>query len=284
MVRSFSFWADRLQDRTSLIDGPMTTWSGQDIDTRFIRETGVAARIAALVEPVLIDLGYRLVRVQISGRDGQTVQIMAERPDGTMTAGDCEVVSKQVSPVIDVEDPIDGAFYLEISSPGIDRPLVRPSDFDTWAGHETKIELKQPVSGRKRFKGLIEGYTEGEVRVVVDLVDPETKKGGREVVGFPIDLISEARLVLTDELIRESLTRAKKAHAARGGAADEAMDGIEMDDADVEPIAAADDGADDADAMTAGGAKAARSTKPKEFNARGSYAKTVKRKPHVKKH
>lgn len=272
MVRSFSFWADRVRDLFGLIDEPMTTWSGQDIDVRFIRETGVAARIAALVEPVLVDLGYRLVRVQLSGRDGQTVQIMAERPDGTMTAGDCEIVSKQVSPVIDVEDPIEGAFHLEISSPGIDRPLVRPSDFDTWAGHEAKIELKQPVSGRKRFKGLIEGFTEGEVRVVVDLVDPETQKASREVIGFPIDLVGDARLVLTDELIRESLSRAKKAHAARGatGPEDEAADGAEMDDTDLEPI-------DEA-------AKAASPPKPKEFNARGNYAKTVKRKPHVKKH
>lgn len=250
----------------------MTTCGGQDIDTRFIRETGVAARIAALVEPVLIDLGYRLVRVQISGRDGQTVQIMAERPDGTMTAGDCEIVSKQVSPIIDVEDPIEGAFLLEISSPGIDRPLVRPSDFDTWAGHEAKIELKQPVSGRKRFKGLIEGFTDGEVRVVVDIVNPETQKSSREVVGFPISLVGDARLVLTDELIRDSLTRAKKAHAKRGtaGADETAMDGAEMDDGDVEEIAET--------------AKPARPAKPKEFNARGNYAKTVKRKPPVQKH
>lgn len=250
----------------------MTTWSGQDIDARFIRETGVAARIAALVEPVLLDLGYRLVRVQLSGRDGQTVQIMAERPDGTMTAGDCEIVSKQVSPIIDVEDPIDGAYHLEISSPGIDRPLVRPSDFDTWAGHEAKIELKQAVSGRKRFKGLIEGFTDGEVRVVVDLVDPETQKNAREVVGFPIDLVGDARLVLTDELIRESLSRAKKAHAARGaaGAGETAMDGAEMDEGDVEQVT---------DAV-----KAARPPKPREFNARGNYAKTVKRKPPVQKH
>ncbi len=250
-----------------LIDEPMTTWSGQDIDVRFIRETGVAARIAALVEPVLIDLGYRLVRVQLSGRDGQTVQIMAERPDGTMTAGDCEIVSKQVSPIIDVEDPIEGAFHLEISSPGIDRPLVRPSDFDTWAGHEAKIELKQPVSGRRRFKGLIEGFTEGEVRVVVDLVDPETQKPSREVIGFPIDLVGDARLMLTDELIRESLSRAKK---ARSAGAEEAADGAEMDDTDLEPIAE--------------GETPVRAEKSKEFNARGNYAKTVKRKPHVKKH
>jgi ribosome maturation factor RimP len=232
------------------------------IDARFFRETGLAARIAALVEPVLVDLGYRLVRVQLSGRDGQTLQIMAERPDGTMTAGDCETVSRQVSAVLDVEDPIEGAFHLEVSSPGIDRPLVRASDFDTWAGHEAKVELKQPVSGRKRFKGLVEGFTEGEVRMVVDLVDPETKASRREVLGFPLDLVEDARLVLTDDLVRESLRRAKQARSAAGrtDTIDAPMDGAEFDGAALEPLA-----------------EERPRPQDKPFNARGTYAKTTKR-------
>ena len=218
----------------------MSTESGQfDMGARFLRETGVAERIAGAVEPVLVDLGYRLVRIAISGRLGQTVQIMAERPDGTMSAGDCERVSHAVSPVIDVLDPIESAFNLEVSSPGIDRLLVRPSDFDDWAGHDAKIELKEMVSGRKRYKGTLEGIADGEVRMLTEVQPPGVAKPVQEVVGFPLDLIVEARLIMTDELIRASLTRAKKSREARGDTnVDGAMDGAEMPDEleDVTPL------------------------------------------------
>nr|PZN87922.1 MAG: ribosome maturation factor RimP [Pseudomonadota bacterium] len=179
---------------------------------RFIRETGVAAEIAALVEPVLEDLGFRLVRVKVHGRDGQTVQIMAERPSGTITIEDCEAISRELSPLLDVHDPLPGSYRLEISSPGIDRPLVRPSDFKDWAGYEAKIELKELVSGRKRFRGVLEGYEDGEVRMICTL-----DQRGTQVLGFPVDLIAEAKLVLTDELIREALRRAKKTSKGNGG-------------------------------------------------------------------
>src|SRR5690606_24581706 len=112
------------------------------LDDRFIQETGLASDVARLVEPVLDSLGFRLVRIEISGRDGKTVQIMAERPDGSMTIDDCEAVSKAVSPVLDVADVVADSYRLEVSSPGIDRPLVRPSDFVDWAGSEAKIELQ----------------------------------------------------------------------------------------------------------------------------------------------
>lgn len=175
----------------------------QDEDRRLITETGVAARVAAVVEPVLEDLGYRLVRVKVTGTNGCTVQIMAERPDGTMTVDDCEAVSRAVSPALDVDDPVNRAYYLEVSSPGIDRPLVRAGDFDRWSGHEAKIEMSVPLEGRKRFRGLVRG-SEGELALV------EIPKAG-EVEAFtarlPIRDIAEARLVLTDELIRESLRR-----------------------------------------------------------------------------
>jgi ribosome maturation factor RimP len=190
---------------------------------RFITETGPAAAVAAAVEPVAQDLGYRLVRVQITGRDGQTLQIMAERPDGTMSAGDCEKLSNAVSPVIDVLDPIAGAYHLEVSSPGIDRPLVRPSDFVDWAGHEAKIELREPVSGRKRFRGSIEGFESGDVLIDIEITPQGGGPATREVVGFPVALIAEARLVMTDDLIRASLNRAKKAYER--GAVDASMDG-----------------------------------------------------------
>ena len=172
---------------------------------RFIHETGLAAGIATLVEPVLNDLGFRLVRVQLTGSDSQTLQIMAERPDGSMSVGDCETVSRQISPVLDAYDPLTNAYRLEISSPGIDRPLVRPTDFEDWSGFEAKIELKQPVNGRKRYRGILDGFENGEVRVECDL-----DQVGKQVLGFPMALIGEAKLVLSDDLIRETLRRAKK--------------------------------------------------------------------------
>ena len=136
-----------------------------DWSQRFVVESGLAAQFAAIIEPSLIDLGFRLVRVMVSGREGKTVQIMAERPDGTITIDDCEAISKQVSPLLDVNEPMAAAYRLEVSSPGIDRPLVRPSDFEDWAGYEAKIELKQAVDGRRRFKGTLEGFDDGEVRI-----------------------------------------------------------------------------------------------------------------------
>ena len=125
-----------------------------DTDDRIIRESGIDARVAAIVQPVLRAMGYRLVRVRLSGQHGLTLQIMAEREDGTMTVEDCEEVSRAVSPAIDVEDPIEKAYHLEVSSPGIDRPLVRKSDFAAWQGHLVKIETDILVADRKR--GLLE--------------------------------------------------------------------------------------------------------------------------------
>src|SRR6185295_3164292 len=130
----------------------------QDIaEPRLIVEQGMAARVAAIAGPVLNGLGYRLVRVRVSGTSGCTVQIMAERPDGTMAIEDCEAASRALSPVFDVEDPIDREYRLEISSPGIDRPLVRRTDFERHAGHEAKIEMTVALDGRKRFRGILLG-------------------------------------------------------------------------------------------------------------------------------
>jgi len=190
--------------------------SGAVSEARFIGETGVAADIAALAEPVLQDLGFRLVRVTVSGRNGTTVQIMAERPDGTITVEDCADISRQLSPLLDAHDLIAGHYALEISSPGIDRLLARASDFDAWAGHEAKIEMKELVAGRRRFRGVLKGLAGSQVRVEVP-----ADQGGPEI-SLPVDLIAEARLLLTDELIRETLRRAKKANAnpAAASAAD----------------------------------------------------------------
>ena len=188
---------------------------------RFIRETGIAAEIASIAEPVLEGLGYRLVRVLISGQDGQTVQIMAERPDGTMTIEDCETVSRDLSPLLDAFDPISGEYRLEVSSPGIDRPLVRASDFEDWAGFEARVELTEAVGGRKRWRGELEGFEAGEVRMVCEIEGPDGK-AGPQVVGFPVALVADAKLMLTDDLIRDALRRDKsnrKANRAAGGRA-----------------------------------------------------------------
>jgi ribosome maturation factor RimP len=184
-------------------------------DERFIRETGAAAAIAELAEPVLESLGFRLVAARILSGQGTIVEIMAERPDGSMTIDDCRTVSLALSPVLDVHDPIAGAYRLQVSSPGIDRPLVRPSDFEQWAGFEAKIELKEMIDGRRRFRGIIEGFEAGEVRIEVDL----GKEHGVKLLGLPLELIGEAKLVLTDELVRESLRRAKQI-----------VEGLEIDD------------------------------------------------------
>jgi ribosome maturation factor RimP len=192
-----------------------TTVSGAASDARFVGETGLAADVAAFAEPVLIDMGFRLVRVAISGRDGTTVQIMAERPDGTITVQECAEISRNLSPVLDAHDPISGHYTLEISSPGIDRPLVRPSDFEDWVGYEAKVELKEAISGRKRFRGVLEGVEDGEVRLEVEL-----DQIGLQVIGLPIGMIGEARLVLTDDLIREALRRSKKEMAAQASGED----------------------------------------------------------------
>jgi len=179
-------------------------------EPRLVAETGLAARVATVIEPSIRAAGFRLVRVKVTGEAGCTVQIMAERPDGSMSVEDCEEVSRLVSPILDVEDPIERAYRLEISSPGIDRPLVRRSDFTRWAGHKTRIELALPLAGRKRFNGTLLGLQGDEVRL--RRLD-EAEADEAEVL-LPLLEIAEARLVCTDELIREALRRGKRAGRA----------------------------------------------------------------------
>ncbi|MGX5735272.1 ribosome maturation factor RimP [Bosea thiooxidans] len=176
-----------------------------DQEQRLVVESGVAARVAAIIEPAIVDLGYRLVRVRVTGQNGCTVQIMAERPDGSMTVEGCEEISQAVSPALDVDDPIQAAYHLEVSSPGIDRPLVRAGDFERWAGHLAKIETSEPVAGRKRFRGILRG-AEGENAL---LSRDDAKAEEERDVAVPMRLIAEARLVLTDALVTESLRRGK---------------------------------------------------------------------------
>jgi ribosome maturation factor RimP len=174
-------------------------------EPRLIAEQGIAARVAAISEPVLAGIGYRLIRVKISGLDGCTVQVMAERSDGTMTVEDCEAVSRALSPVLDVADPIDRPYRLEVSSPGMDRPLVRRSDFARFAGHRIKVEMAVAIDGRRRFRGVLLGVEDGAARLRRDDAAP----GEADEVLLPIEEMAEAKLVLTDSLIAESLRRGK---------------------------------------------------------------------------
>lgn len=187
-----------------------------DRDVRFVKETGAAAAIASLAEPVLESLGFRLVLARILQGQGTIVEIMAERPDGSMTIDDCRTVSLALSPVLDVHDPVAASYRLQISSPGIDRPLVRPSDFDQWAGFEARVELREMIDGRRRFRGVLEGFEDGEIRIEVDL----GKEQGLTTLGLPLALVGDAKLVLTDDLVRESLRRTKQTLAALDSAND----------------------------------------------------------------
>jgi ribosome maturation factor RimP len=195
----------------------MNQASAAEQDERLITESGVAARVAAIVEPAIADLGYRLVRVRVTGQNGCTVQIMAERPDGTMNVEGCEAVSQAVSPALDVDDPVQVAYHLEVSSPGIDRPLVRAGDFERWAGHLAKIETLEPVGGRKRFRGILRGVSGGDALLARD----DAKSDEERDVAIPMRKISDARLVLTDALVTESLRRGKSGLPPEMPAADE---------------------------------------------------------------
>jgi ribosome maturation factor RimP len=197
---------------TDLVTDPLADTSANPAadllaEPRLVVEPGVAARVAAVAAPVLQGMGYRLVRIKISGEAGCTVQVMAERPDGTMLIDDCEAVSRALSPVLDIADPIDRAYRLEISSPGIDRPLVRRSDFERYASHLVKIEMAVAHQGRKRFRGALGGVEGGAVRLTRD----EVPAGEDADVLLTMQEIADARLVLTDDLIAESMRRGKAA-------------------------------------------------------------------------
>ena len=176
-------------------------------EPRLVVEPGMAARVSAVAGPVLQGMGYRLVRIKISAEAGCTVQIMAERPDGSMQIEDCEAISRALSPVLDVADPIDRAYRLEISSPGIDRPLVRRSDFERYAGHLVKVEMAVAHQGRKRFRGILGGVEGDAVRLHRD----DTRADEDADVVLVMEDIADARLVLTDELIAELMRRGKAA-------------------------------------------------------------------------
>ena len=165
-----------------------------------IAKAPIDQRMAAIVQPVIEDLGFELVRLRLMSGKRMTLQIMAERPDGTIEVEDCAEISRTVSAVLDVEDPIESEYTLEVSSPGIDRPLTRLTDFDRWGGHEAKLETTDLIDGRRRFKGILCGTEKTEVLIEID----------EGTIGLEFDWLSDAKLVLTDDLIRESLRRSKR--------------------------------------------------------------------------
>ncbi|HSG37911.1 MAG TPA: ribosome maturation factor RimP [Paracoccaceae bacterium] len=173
--------------------------------TDLIAKAALDRRIAEIVGPVIEDLGFELVRVRLMTGKESTLQIMAQKPDGTIEVDDCGEISTAVSAVLDVEDPIVEAYTLEVSSPGIDRPLTRLKDFDQWAGYVAKIETTELIDGRRRFKGTLAGTEGDEVLITLDDQAEEI------TIGLKFDWLSDAKLVLTDELIREVLRGRKDA-------------------------------------------------------------------------
>jgi ribosome maturation factor RimP len=186
--------------------------------TDLIAKTAIDRRLAEIVAPAIEGLGFELVRVRLMGGNTKTLQIMADRPEGGIDVEDCSKISTAVSAILDVEDPIEDNYHLEISSPGIDRPLTRLKDFDVWEGWEARIETSEQIDGRKRFKGILRGTEDGEVLVEIE------NQGEQVVIGLQFDWLSDAKLILTDALIAEMLRQKKASGAIDEAAFDEIVE------------------------------------------------------------
>jgi ribosome maturation factor RimP len=193
-------------------------------ERRYVKETGLETRIARIVEPVANDLGYSLVRIKVTQENGCTLQIMAEDANGRFTITDCEKLSKELSPVLDVEDPIDREYHLEVSSPGIDRPLVRARDFAAYIGHEAKVELSDMLDGRRRFRGLIKAVESDSVTITL----PDAPKDTSPDHKLPLMMLAEAKLVMSDALLNMARTDQQDNPIDD----DEDIETIELNDAD----------------------------------------------------
>ncbi|MGC9368534.1 MAG: ribosome maturation factor RimP [Paracoccaceae bacterium] len=192
-----------------------------------IAKAAIDRRLAEILQPVIEGMGFELVRLRLMGGKTKTLQIMAERPEGGIEVDDCAEISTAVSAVLDVEDPIEDNYTLEVSSPGIDRPLTRLKDFDTWEGYEAKIETSELIDGRRRFKGVLAGTEGDEVLITI----------AEGTIGLKFDWLSDAKLVLTDELITEMLRQRK----AAGIVDEDAFDEIETEDNDAPDGAASEE-------------------------------------------
>lgn len=184
-----------------------------------VAKTSIDRRLAEIVRPVIEDLGFELVRIRLQGGKTSTLQIMADRPEGGINVDDCADISTAVSATLDVEDPLEDAYHLEVSSPGIDRPLTRLKDFATFEGYEARLETNQPIDGRKRFKGMLAGVEGEEVLINVE----------EGTIGLHFDWLSDAKLVLTDDLIAEMLRQKKEAGVEIENLDETAFDDIETE-------------------------------------------------------
>lgn len=201
-----------------------------------VAKAAIDQRLAAIVAPAIEGLGYELVRIRLMSGKRSILQIMAERPEGWIEVDDCAKISRAVSAVLDVEDPISGEYTLEVSSPGIDRPLTRLKDFERYSDYEVRLETSELIEGRKRFKGVLHGVEGNEVLI-------EIEEG---TIGLDFDWLTDAKLVLTDDLIAESLAARKAQGFAEDiDAAD--FDEIEDDEAEAGEAAVGEDGAEDSD-------------------------------------
>ncbi|CAM3383961.1 ribosome maturation factor RimP [Paracoccus nototheniae] len=216
--------SDDQPDLSASAPGPVA--SGPLGTNDLIAKTAIDRRLAEIITPVIEDLGYELVRVRLQGGKTATLQIMADRPDGGINVDDCAQISTAVSATLDVEDPITDNYYLEVSSPGIDRPLTRLKDFEAFEGYEARLDLNQPIDGRKKFKGLLAGVEGTEVLINIE------EQGQTHTIGLEFDLLSDAKLVLTDELIKEMLRQKKEAGVEIDNLDETAFDEIETDDTD----------------------------------------------------
>lgn len=188
-----------------------------------VARTAVERRLAGIIAPVIGGMGFELVRLRLSGGHGggrepsRTLQVMADRPEGGIDVDDCGEISIALSAVLDVEDPIAGRYVLEVSSPGIDRPLTRLRDFERWRGFQARLEVIEPIDGRRRFRGRLAGVENDEVLIEID------DAGEQVVIGLLPDLLAEAKLVLTDELIAAAPLGAPDEGGADNAAGDDAQ-------------------------------------------------------------
>ncbi|MBU2957028.1 ribosome maturation factor RimP [Paracoccus sp. 1_MG-2023] len=196
------------------------------VSNDLIAKTAIDRRLAEIIIPVIEDMGFELVRVRLQGGKTPLLQIMADRPEGGINVDDCAEISTAVSATLDVEDPVEEAYNLEVSSPGIDRPLTRMKDFETFEGYEVKLETNQQIDGRKRWKGILAGTEGNEVLINIE------EAGETHTIGLDFDWLSDAKLVLTDELIKEMLRQKKEAGVEIDNLDETAFDEIETDDQD----------------------------------------------------
>ncbi|NBO21064.1 MAG: ribosome maturation factor RimP [Rhodobacteraceae bacterium] len=194
--------------------------------TDLIAKTAIDRRLADIITPVIEGLGFELVRVRLMGGRTRVLQIMADKPDGGIEVDDCGTISTAVSAVLDVEDPIEDQYILEVSSPGIDRPLTRLKDFDAWVDYEARVETTELIDGRRRFKGVLQGTDGDEVLIEIE------EDGAPVTIGLKFDWLSDAKLILTDDLIAEMLRQRKAAGVIDPAQFDEIdeIDGLEDDE------------------------------------------------------